>query len=86
MQSIIWCTRSVRYPEFGGCPLFGSSKCIASMGIAVGTSSVVRYMVDVRYWECPLKEVPLYTQYNIYDFGLVLLCYIETMLAYCTQA
>ena len=40
-----------------GCPLFGS---IASTGIAVGTSTVVRYSGDVRYWECPLSEVPLY--------------------------
>ena len=28
-------------------------------GIAVGTSTVVRYTVDVRYWEYPLSEVPL---------------------------
>ena len=38
----------------------GSCKCIASRGIAVGTSAVVRYSGDVRYWECPLSEVPLY--------------------------
>ena len=25
LESIIWCTRIVRCPEFGGCPLFGSS-------------------------------------------------------------
>ena len=49
-------------PLFGirRCPLFGSCKCIASRGIAVGTSAVVRYSGDVRYWECPLSEVPLY--------------------------
>ena len=52
--------RLVRCPEFGGCPLFGSCKCIASTGIAVGTSPVVRYSGDVRYWECPLSEFPLY--------------------------
>ena len=56
--------RSVREtcPLFGirRCPLFGSCKCIASRGIAVGTSAVVRYSGDVRYWECPLSEVPLY--------------------------
>ena len=46
--------RLVRCPEFGGCPLFGS---IASTGIA---SPVVRYSGDVRYWECPLSEFPLY--------------------------
>ena len=37
-------------PEFGGCPLFGSKKCIVSTGIAVGTSAVLHYTVDVRYW------------------------------------
>ena len=60
LERIIWCTQIVRSPEFGGCPLFESSKCIESMGIAVGASIVVHYMVDVRYWECPLTEVPLY--------------------------
>ena len=33
-------------PLSGGCPLFGSCKCIACTGIAVGTSTVVRYTVD----------------------------------------
>ena len=56
LESIIWCTRIVRCPEFGGCPLFGSSKCIESTGIAVGASTVVRYTVDVCYWECPLTD------------------------------
>ena len=42
------------------CPLFGSRKCTASKGIAVGTSTVVRYTEEVRYWEGPLSEVPLY--------------------------
>ena len=40
--------------EFGGCPIFGSRKCTASTEIAVGTST------EVRYWEGPLSEVPLY--------------------------
>ena len=31
------------------------------MGVAISASSVVRYRVDVRYWECPLLEVPLYS-------------------------
>ena len=57
LESIIWCSWIVRYPEFGGCPLFGSSKCIVSMGIAVAILTVVCY---IHYWECPLKEVPLY--------------------------
>ena len=61
--------RLVRCPEFGGCPLFGSCKCIASTGIAVGTSTVVRYSGDVRYWECPLSEVPLYTCMFIHTKG-----------------
>ena len=30
-----------------------------SMGIAVDTSMVVCYSVDVNYWECPLTEVSL---------------------------
>ena len=33
------------------------------MEISVGTYSSVRYLVEVRYWECPLIESPLY--YNI---------------------
>ena len=45
-----------------GCPLFRSYKCIASMGIAVGTSTVVCYTVCVRYWECPLSDVPLFVK------------------------
>ena len=39
----------------------GSRKCTASTGIAVGTSTAVRYSEEVRYWEGPLSEVPLYT-------------------------
>ena len=31
--------------------------CIASTGIAVGTSTVCLYIVDVCYWECPLLAV-----------------------------
>ena len=31
-----------------------------STGIAVGTSTVVRYTEDVHCWEGPLSEVPLY--------------------------
>ena len=68
LESVIWCTRIVRCLEFGGYLLFGSSKCIESMGIAVGASTVVRYTVDVRYWECPLTEVPLYTSHLIYMY------------------
>ena len=42
-------------------------KCIASTGIAVGTSTEVRYTEDVRYWEGPLSEVPLYRVLSIID-------------------
>ena len=45
-------------------PIFGSRKCTASTGIAVGTSTVVRYSEEVRYWEGPLSEVPLYIIVN----------------------
>ena len=31
------------------------------METAVGACNGVRYSVDVRYWECPLIESPLYT-------------------------
>ena len=61
LESVVRCAGFVRYSEFGGCPLFGSRKCTASTGIAVGTSTVVRYSEEVRYWEGPLSEVPLYT-------------------------
>ena len=51
----------VRYPEFGGCPLFGCCQCTVYMEISVGTYGSVRYSVEVRYSECPLIETPLYT-------------------------
>ena len=57
------------------CPLFGSCKCIASTGIAVGTATVVRYSGDVRYWECPLSEVPLYiANHNLKLLNASFLC------------
>ena len=56
---------SVVRSEFGGCLLFGSIKCTASTGIAVGTSTVVSYSEEVRYWEGPLSEVPLCTVYTV---------------------
>ena len=51
----------VLYPELGCCPLFGCFYCIICMETAVG----VRYSVDVRYWECPLIESPLYMYKNV---------------------
>ena len=50
----------VRYSEFGGCPLFGCCYRNIYMETAVGACTIVRYSVDVRYWECPLIETPLY--------------------------
>ena len=44
-----------------------------STGIAVGASTVVRYMVDVRYQECPLMEVPSYTSSKNCDISQKLL-------------
>ena len=35
-ESVVRYTALVRYSEFGGCPLFGSRKCIAYMGIVDG--------------------------------------------------
>ena len=61
LESVVRCAAFVRYSQFGGCPLFGSIKCTASTGIAVGTSTLVRYSEEVRYWEGPLSEVPLYS-------------------------
>ena len=43
----------IRYPEFRSCPLFESSKCIVSMGIAVDW-----YLeCCLFYGACPLLEV-----------------------------
>ena len=50
----------VRYPEFGGCPLFGCFYCIICIETAVGACNSVRYLVDVCYWECQLIESRLY--------------------------
>ena len=66
------------------CPLFGirrlcairEQKCTASTGIAVGTSTVVRYSEEVRYWEGPLSEVPLYIYYDENKDGVVESVYI----------
>ena len=48
--------------------IYGVSTCsmnniIKHMEISVGTYSSVRYLVEVRYWECPLIESPLYLYY-----------------------
>ena len=57
----------VRYSELGGCPLFVCFYFIISMKTAVGACNSVRYLVDVRYWECPLIEIRLY-----YLFGNII--------------
>ena len=52
------------------CPLFGIRRLSAIWEqkmyiiIAVGTSTAVRYSEEVRYWEGPLSEVPLYINGN----------------------
>ena len=63
LESVSRHTALVHSSEFGGCPLFGSRKCIVSMGIAVRTSMVIHYMQEVNCWEGPLSEVPLYIFY-----------------------
>ena len=61
LESVVWYTALVCYSEFRCCQLFGSSKCIASTGIAVGTFTVVCYSEEVRYWKGLLSEVQLYS-------------------------
>ena len=40
------------------CPLHGG--CKWAIVKSIGAYHLVRYEVGVRYWECPLLEVPLY--------------------------
>ena len=49
LESVVRYTALVCHSEFRGCPLFGSRKCIASTGIAVGTCTVVHYTEEVNY-------------------------------------
>ena len=60
----------------------GSSKCIESMGIAVGVLTVARYTVDVRYWECLLTEVPLYCKSGIFLVNRESRCSVERNFRY----
>ena len=60
LDSVVCYATFVRCLEFRDCLLFWSSKCIFSMGIAVGTSMAVCYMEEVHYMDGPLLEVPLY--------------------------
>ena len=84
LESAVRCAAFVRYSEFRGCPLFGSIKCTASKGIAIGTSSVVRYSEEVRYWEGPLSEVPLYREKCLRQF-FVNGCHGNTEIHMCTK-
>ena len=74
LESIIWCMWIVRCPEFGGCPLFGSSKCIESTGIAIGISDC-----GPLYNRCPLLgvsvngKVPLYIYIMFFPLYLYVL-------------
>ena len=43
LESVVRYAALVRYLEFRDCPLFGSRRCTGSTGIAVGTSTAVRY-------------------------------------------
>ena len=65
LESVVRYAALVHCLEFRGCPLFGSSKCIASTRIVVGRSTEVCYTEDVRYLEGLLSEVPLYTDHKI---------------------
>ena len=45
------------------------------METAVGACNGVRYSVDVRYWECPLIESPLYMCFYVtitYDVLIII--------------
>ena len=46
-------------------PLHGGCKCIISIVKSIGA----RYEVAVRYWECPLEEIPLYMYMYIIIHG-----------------
>ena len=39
----------------------GAAIVLYIMETSVGAYTSVRYSVDVRYWECPLIETPLYS-------------------------
>ena len=52
LESIVSFMGLVRCPEFGGCALFGTRKCITSTGIAVGKYiNCCPFNSNVRYWE-----------------------------------
>ena len=50
--SVIRTSEVVRYS--------GAAIVLYIMETSVGAYTSVRYSVDVRYWECPLIETPLY--------------------------
>ena len=42
------------------------------METAVGACNGVRYSVDVRYWECPLIESPLYPKLGCMEYKCIM--------------
>ena len=56
--STTWCKSSYPLPGIKRCPLFGGSVC---MGRSSGAKARCPLDGGVRYLECPLKEVPLYS-------------------------
>ena len=57
-ESVVRHAALVYWPEFRSVRYSGAEN-VLSMGIAVGTSTVVHYTEEVCYWEGPLSEVPL---------------------------
>ena len=89
-DSVVRYTGLVHSPEFEGFPLFGRRKCIVSMGIAVGTSTVVRYWEGTQHLSIVqnlsvvhysgAKKVVRYTEEVRYWEGLlseVPLCFVN---------
>ena len=74
LESVVMYAELVSYSEFGGCPIFGSSKCNASTGIAVGTVhprwSVIRRrsaIGRVRYRRLRCNNYTfMYWQHNLF--------------------
>ena len=74
----------VRYKEFGGYPLFGSSKYIKSMVNAISAIASVHYIEADHSWEGPLSEVLLYTLMYLSKFKTQSSCGTVLFLALAT--
>ena len=59
VQATVSVIRNSEVVRYSGVSIY----CIICMETAVGACNSVRYSVDVRYWECPLIESPLYYVY-----------------------